>query len=135
MIARMKLADGIRKHGFCSWHERELLLSHGWLVLTLLLGFVAFGSLEAILSGAEGIGLLLSTVLMLVAGMGVIVTMHRFVLGLARTQKTSSQAVCSECEQFGQLRVIAEDREQTWVRVRCRGCGHEWVIEDDGVAQ
>ncbi len=127
----MKLADGIRKHGFCSWHERELLLSHGWLVLTLLLGFLAFGSLEVILSGAGGLVLLRTTVLMLAAGAGVIVTLHRFLLGLARAQKTSSQAVCSQCEAFGRLQVIAEDREHTWVRVRCRGCGHEWVIEDD----
>ena len=127
----MKLADGIRKHGFCSWHERELLLSHGWLVLTLLLGFLVFGSLEVILSGAGGLVLLRTTVLMLAAGAGVIVTLHRFLLGLARTQKTSGQAVCSQCEAFGRLQAIAEDREHTWVRVRCRGCGHEWVIEED----
>ena len=30
----MKLADGIRKHGFRKWYERELLQSHAHLVLT-----------------------------------------------------------------------------------------------------
>ena len=126
----MKLAEGIRKHGFCSWHERELLLSHSWLVLTLLFGFVAFGSLEAILAGVEGPALIRSTVIMLVAGLGTIVTLHRFVLSLGRALKISGAAQCSECEEFGRLKVIAEDREQTWVRVRCRECGHEWVMDD-----
>ena len=32
----MKLADGIRKHGFRKWYERELLQSHAHLVLTFL---------------------------------------------------------------------------------------------------
>jgi hypothetical protein len=126
----MKLAEGIRKHGFRDWHERQLLLSHAWLVLTLLCGFVAFGSLEMILSGAEGLALLRSTILMFAAALGVMVTLRRFVLGLARSHQTSSAAMCGECGEYGRLQVVSEDRAQTWVRVRCKGCGHEWVIED-----
>jgi hypothetical protein len=40
----VKLADGIRKHGFRKWYERELLQSHAHLVLTFLsvLGLFAF---------------------------------------------------------------------------------------------
>jgi hypothetical protein len=32
----MKLAEGIRRHGFRKWYERELLQSHAHLVLCFL---------------------------------------------------------------------------------------------------
>ena len=44
----MKLADGIRKHGFRKWYERELLQSHAHLVLTFLCAIGLFAAFEAL---------------------------------------------------------------------------------------
>jgi hypothetical protein len=126
----MGLADGIRKRGFCAWHERELLLSHGWLVLTLLCGVLAFAALESMLNSQGWIDQAIYALLGMVAGAGGLLALNRFLSGLARAQRASSQAVCKQCETFGRLLVVAEDRAQTWVRVRCRNCAHEWAIDD-----
>lgn len=126
----MRLAEGIRKHGFRSWHERELLLAHGWLALALVFGVVAFGALERILDGSPVPGLARSMAVMLAAGAALAVTLHRFARGLARTQHTGSQALCAECGEFGRLDVLGEDHSGRHVRVRCRGCALEWVIDD-----
>ena len=42
----MQLADGIRKHGFRKWYERELLQSHAHLALTFLCGIGVAASME-----------------------------------------------------------------------------------------
>ena len=42
----MKLAEGIRKHGFRKWYERELLQSHAHLVLTFLCAIGLFAAFE-----------------------------------------------------------------------------------------
>ena len=43
----MKLADGIRKHGFRKWYERELLQSHAHLLLCFLCVIGLFAAFEA----------------------------------------------------------------------------------------
>lgn len=126
----MRLAEGIRKHGFRSWHERELLLTHGWLALALVFGVVAFGALERILDGSPWPGVARSAAVMFAAGAALAVTLRRFVRGLVRTQRTGSQALCPGCGEFGRLEVLSEDHSGSHVRVRCRGCAHEWGIED-----
>jgi membrane protein implicated in regulation of membrane protease activity len=126
----MKLAEGIRKHGFRSWHERELLLTFGWLALALVFAVVAFGALERLLGGAAWPLMVRSVVVMLAASAALFVTLRRFARGMARTQSTASQALCPSCGEFGRLAIVNEDRNGQWVKVRCRGCSHEWVIED-----
>ena len=44
----MKLAEGIRKHGFRKWYERELLQSHAHLLLTFLCMIGLFAAFEAL---------------------------------------------------------------------------------------
>ena len=44
----MKLADGIRKHGFRKWYERELLQSHAHLLLTFFCAIGLFAAFEAL---------------------------------------------------------------------------------------
>lgn len=126
----MKIADGIRKHGFSAWHERMLLSGHGWLLVSIVSAVFAFGALEALLKGGDWP--VMTTNALVFAGLGpvTILSLHRFLRHLVRAQKISSQATCAECETFGQLGVVTEDRAHRWVRVRCRKCAHEWVIED-----
>jgi hypothetical protein len=126
----VKLAEGIRKHGFCTWYERLLLASHGWLVLAIIFALVAFGALETLVQSSQFLAQAKSAFVILASGAAAIVTLHRFLSQLARAQKISSQAGCSECGRFGRFRVLAEDRAGTWVRVRCRDCGSEWAMDD-----
>jgi hypothetical protein len=125
----MGVAKGIRKLGFHAWHERELLLGFGWMVVLLLCAVVAFAALETLIESSGWNESARSTVVILSAGAFGIVSLHRFLMALARVQSAASQAICRQCEVFGRLRVIAHDDAGTWVRVSCRGCAHEWVMD------
>ena len=46
------LADGIRRHGFRKWYERELLSSHAHMVLALLASVALIASFEAFQGGS-----------------------------------------------------------------------------------
>lgn len=128
----MGVADGIRKHGFRAWHERELLLSFGWMVLLLLCGVAAFAALEILINRRGWTDAALSTLVIVASGAIGVVALQRFLAGLARAQIAAGQAMCSQCETFGRLIVIAEDPGQAWVRVRCGGCAHEWQMTLSG---
>lgn len=126
----MGLANGIRKHGFRSWHERELLGSHGWLVVTLLSALAAFGSLEMLIDSRHWTDRATHLLVMAASGLVVIFALRRFLYRLVCAQRIASQATCHRCETFGRLLVVGEDRAGTWVRVRCMNCGHEWAMDD-----
>lgn len=128
----MDLAKGIRKHGFITWHERVLLVGHGWLVLAILCGFLGFAALEMMLMSDAWFDQARHALLGLVFGLATMATLHRFLRSLARAQKTAGQAVCARCESYGRLQVVAEGDAASWVRVRCRDCSHEWAIDDSG---
>lgn len=125
----MGVADGIRKHGFCSWHERRLFGSFAWLTVVLLCGVAALGALEVLISTGRWSYGAISALVILASGAIGIAALQRFVAGLLQAQTAASQAICSQCQVFGRLAVVAEDRDETWLRVRCRGCGNEWVME------
>lgn len=126
----MRLAEGIRKLGFITWHERELLIGHGWLVLTLLSGVVAFAALEVLLGSDDLLAQAKFALGFLAAGAVGTIALYRFLHRLGHAQKTSAQAICAQCEAFGRLAVVTEDRDEPWVRVRCKSCGYEWVMDD-----
>ncbi len=126
----MSLAKGIRKHGFRNWHERELLSSHGWLVMTLLCALVAFAALESLMQDRGWSERATSAVAIVVCGAVGIVALRRFLTQLVRAQTAASQAMCPQCQTFGRLIVVTEDRAESWVRVRCRNCAHEWSMDD-----
>jgi membrane protein implicated in regulation of membrane protease activity len=126
----MNIADGIRKHGLSAWYERMLLIGHGWLVVSIVSAVFAFGAFEALLQGGEWLALVSNALIAAALGVVTILSLHRFLRHLARAQKISSQATCPDCATFGQLSVVTESRAHSWVRVRCRKCAHEWVIDD-----
>ena len=125
----MGMADGIRKHGFCSWHERLLFGSFAWLALVLLCGVAALGALEVLIGASRWSHGAASAVVILASGAVGIVALQRFASGLLQAQVAASQAICGQCQVFGRLAIVAEERDGAWLRVRCRGCGHEWVME------
>lgn len=126
----MKLSDGIRRHGFRQWHERELLASHGWLIVAVVGGFFAFFAFEAALANDQLAFQAMNITFALLAGAGTVWCLRRFGNSMLRAQRLSEQAGCKQCGTFGLLAIVAEDRERSWARVRCRHCNHEWPIED-----
>lgn len=125
----MGVAKGIRKLGFRSWHERELLLGFGWMAILLLCAIVAFAALETLITSDSAVSHVKSATVILASGAVGIIGLQRFVAALAQVQSAASQAVCKQCKEFGRLRVVADDTAGTWLRVSCRGCAYEWVMD------
>ena len=124
----MSLADGIRKHGFRKWYERELLRSHAHLLLTLA---GAMG-LMAVLEAAWRLRSVQDQALNLVAGLlcaGVgMWALRRYLLLLSAAEMAASQADCPSCETYGRLELVQANADGNEVQVRCRKCSHGWHI-------
>lgn len=128
-VWRSDLADGIRRHGFRKWYERELLASHGHLVLTFLcvIGlFAAFEVFDRRASTADQLTNVGAIVLCAVIG---IWAMRRYLFLLMHAETAANQAVCPVCQTYGRLDVAAEARDAEPLTVRCRKCTHRWKIE------
>ena len=124
----MKLADGIRKHGFRKWYERELLLSHAHLVLTFLCAIGVFAAFEA----ASNFHSMQDRVIdigaaFLCAGVG-IWALRRYLRLLASAEVVARQANCPQCKTYGRLELIRSNASGDEVQVRCRQCKHGWHI-------
>jgi ribosomal protein L40E len=131
----MNLADGIRKIGFRRWYERQLIECHLYLV-TGLLGMVVVGAcIEEFSLSASWVRSFL-IVLLSAAGLAACVWSFRRYIGmLVATQRAAERSVCRECHTYGRLDLLRagsappEIEPDPWLRVRCRKCGHEWIID------
>ena len=127
----MGLADGIRKHGFRKWYERELIASHAHLVLTFLLCDRPVRRLRAVqplAPAAEQIVDLGAVLLFSVVGVW---ALRRYLYLLMHAEATANQAVCPHCKTYARFTLIAEgEPHRGEVRVRCRHCEHQWPIEE-----
>jgi hypothetical protein len=127
--ATMGLGDGIRKIGFRKWYERELLGSHGWLVLTFLCTIGIFAAFEGLSLGGGGDARLGNMAAIAVCTLVGVVALRRYLYLLMHAEAVANQAVCARCETYGRLELLAEDRASARLRVRCRRCSHEWDID------
>lgn len=126
----MKLADGIRRHGFRKWYERELLHCHVNLLLTLLCAIGLF-------AGFEALGRFRSLVDQLsdIAAIGICAVvglwaLRRYLRLLMHAEYTAHQANCPACRTYGRFKLEGEDSRGGSVRVRCSKCQHRWTISD-----
>lgn len=125
----MKLAEGIRRHGFRTWYERELLQSHAHLVLTflcavgLLAAFEAMGKFRSLLDQLTDMGALL------LLGGGGLWALRRYLYLLSHAEAVAHQAVCTQCQTYGRLELLQSDATGEQVQVRCRHCAHVWRID------
>ena len=125
----MKLAEGIRRHGFRKWYERQLMKSHAHLVLTFLCLVGVFAALEGMrgtLGWAERAEEILTAVFCAAVGLW---AMRRYLSLLQRAEWAAHQAECPQCKAYGRLDLVQSDATGDRVTVRCRGCGHGWRIE------
>ena len=125
----MRLADGIRKHGFRKWYERELLQSHAHLAFVFLCTIGILGSLEAA-SSARSMGDratdLLTTLLCSAAGLW---ALRRYLLLLSTAEAVANQANCPECTTYARLNLLQASEDGRSVIVGCRKCEHRWQID------
>ena len=122
----MSLADGIRKHGFKKWYERELLQSHAHMVLTFLSVIGLFAAFEAASQFKSfddkafnlGAGLLCAAI-----GLW---GLRRYLRLLTNAEAVAHQADCPQCGTYGRLDLVAADATGNEVEVKCRKCEHHW---------
>jgi hypothetical protein len=130
--ATMGLADGIRKHGFRKWYERELIASHAHLVLTFLCAIGLFAAFE-VYSRDSPLGDQLTNVFaVLICGIIGWWALRRYLYLLMHAEAVANQAVCAECNAYARFGLVANDAFHGSVQVRCKRCGHEWPIEHTG---
>ena len=121
----------IQRVGFRKWYERELLQSHGYLVL-LILCLVAFlGGIE--LFGGQGSAERQWEALACAGASGVIGAwaVRRYLYLLAHAQYVAEQAVCRVCQAYAKWDVVDSPHEppqQQRMCVKCRRCGNSWHI-------
>jgi len=129
----MDLADSIREQSFRRWYERQLVESHAWLVTGFLALIMTAMAIEVI-AFRESIGGML--MLLAVGGGGAALCLYawlRFNRQLFLAEHIAEQATCSACRAYGKLAYVSASRDAGAaaghaIRVRCRACGHEWVI-------
>jgi ABC-type nickel/cobalt efflux system permease component RcnA len=125
----MKLPDGMRKHGFRKWYERQLIQSHGHLVMAFICLIGIFAAMEAF-SGQLLLADRLFDVgaVLLLSGIG-LWALRRYLFLLGHAEATAHQAVCPGCQAYGRFNLVAEDAAGQRITVRCRACEREWPIE------
>ncbi len=126
----MKLAEGIRKHGFRKWYERELMQSHAHLVLAFLSAIGLFAAFEAahrfdtwpdrIL---DGLAVLLCT------GIG-IWALRRYLFLLTHAEAAAHQADCPACKAYGRFKLLEPAATGPALKVQCNKCEHQWTIDE-----
>jgi predicted Zn finger-like uncharacterized protein len=125
----MGLAEGIRKHGFRKWYERELISSHAHLLLTLFCAVGLFATFELYSRSAAPSEQLTDFGAVLLFSVVGVWSLRRYLYLLMHAEATAHQAVCPQCKTYGRFALVREDESQHAVRVRCRRCEHEWPIE------
>ena len=126
----VKLADGIRKHGFRKWYERELLQSHAHLVLTFLCMIGIFAGFEALTIHRSWLDQATNIVTIgLCVAIG-LWALRRYLYFLGHAEATANQADCPQCQAYGSFTVEAEDPKEQSLQVCCRKCRHQWTICD-----
>ena len=137
----MTPAEGIRKHGFRNWYERQLIESHVYFITGFMSAVLVMALLEDI--NLRGPGPLSKAALAVVIGAALLtaVAMRRYFSVLMRAEFIAEHCVCAQCRSYGGIRVIdaskveadaveAED-STPWMHVACRKCAHEWRVDTE----
>lgn len=132
----MSPADGIHKLGFRRWYERQLIESHAYLVTGFLCLIVIAASLEGFSMRDATAATFTSLATMFAAGAVGFGALKRYIDVLARAEHIAEHSMCKGCSTFGRLQIVgsgserlAVDDSSGWMRVKCRKCGHQWLID------
>ncbi len=126
----MKLADGIRKHGFRKWYERELLQSHAHLLLTFFCAIGLFAAFEALGKFRSLADQATDIIAILVCAAVGVWALRRYLRLLMHAEVTAHQADCPQSKAYGRFKVDSENARDSSVQVCCSKCQHHWTITD-----
>ncbi len=127
----MELREGIRKHGFRKWYERELMHSHGYLLLLIACAIGLMTTFAVFSNSASAAQRALdAAAIVLLAAVG-FWSLRRYLFLLLHAEHVANQAVCSVCKTYGRVALV-EGRAgaNQSLQVCCRKCRHEWAIID-----
>jgi predicted Zn finger-like uncharacterized protein len=124
----MKLADGIRKHGFRKWYERELLQCHAHLLLTFLCAIGLFAAFEGLSRFPRVSDQLLNLVAVACTTVIGIWALRRYLFLLLHAETMAHQAECPRCQTYARFTLVHEDGSHEEVDVQCKKCEHRWHI-------
>jgi hypothetical protein len=137
-VSRSDPASGIRRLGFRRWYERQLLESHFWLVSCILAMLLVAVCIED-LSFKEGIAQALLLMAVSIGSTLLALTAWRRYQGtMAVAEHLGARSCCPGCSTYGRFEVIdsgrrasraTEDDAFGWLRVRCKRCQHEWLVD------
>lgn len=133
-----QLADGIRRHGFKKWYERELLVGHAHLVAVIVCTLGLMMALEATTRFRSTADQLIDLVAVFICAAAGLWALRRYLFLLLRAESIANQADCPRCKVYGRLELAqpaalpsrAAPAEEQRLAVRCRSCAHEWDIHD-----
>lgn len=128
----MRLSDGIRRHGFRKWYERELLQSHAHLALTFLCAVGLFGAFEAAMHFTGWADRVLDAFAILTCGAVGVWALRRYLYLLMHAEHAANQADCPHCGVYARFTLVEGSAAcaAPSVTVRCRDCAHQWSIDD-----
>ena len=125
----MKLAEGIRKHGFRKWYERELLRSHAHMALTFICMIGVLAAFEAASKYRSWFDQVVDVIAVIVCGGAGLWALRRYLFLLMHAENVASQADCPACGTYARFSLVQADADDDTARVCCRKCAHEWTIE------
>jgi hypothetical protein len=129
--AVMTPAQGIAKLGFRRWYERQLIEGHVWFVTCFLCMIVVAACLEQLDVSGPFLQFVWNAALVVAAAYVCFKSLRWYNFLLARAETLGAQSSCKECSTYGILKVVdaGHGGESSWIRVRCKKCGHEWRMD------
>ena len=124
----MNLPDGLRKHSFRKWYERELFSSHAHMLLLFLCTIGLLATFEVYSRSASLVDQVVDVVAVILFTAVGVWSLRRYLYLLMHAEQVANQAVCVRCETYGRFSLVEEDRPGGQVKVRCKKCQHEWPI-------
>jgi hypothetical protein len=127
----MTPAQGIDKLGFRRWYERQLIQGHVWFVTCFVCMIVVAAGLEQLDLSGPLLQLLWNGLLVAGAAWVCFKSLRWYNFLLGRAEALGAQSNCARCSTYGILKVVDAGRADadSWIRVRCKKCGHEWRMD------
>lgn len=128
----MPAASRLREFGFRRWYERQLIEGHAWLITGILSLIALFAGMEMFVA-ASGWRLFGAFGVMVATGLLCLVAFRRYLLMLAYAEHVAGHRRCGACGAGGAEVLDTggrhEDGEEGWIKLRCRQCRQQWLIE------
>lgn len=124
----MKLAEGIRKHGFKRWYERELMQSHAHLVLAFLSSIGLMAAFEGLFTFVDLADKLLDLISIVLCGAVGLWSIRRYLALLMQAEAAARQAECPGCGTYACFALVQAHGSE--LQVRCCKCERVWPISE-----